>query len=79
MSVTYIQSCFNRAKAQGASHMIMVCDTFDYEDYPVFVQSDLDVREEVRRMDGKNMQRVMEVYKISLGWEAQSVGIVFNY
>ena len=28
---------FEEGVEEGASHMIVVCDTFDYEDYPVFV------------------------------------------
>ena len=32
-----IRRWLKEAKAKGATHMIVVCDTFDHEDYPVFV------------------------------------------
>jgi hypothetical protein len=79
MSLSYIKSCFKRAKSQGASHMIMVVDTFNYEDYPVFVMPWEDVQKRVNEMNSKNMQKVMEVYDVSLGWDRQSQGKVFNF
>jgi hypothetical protein len=50
--------------------MVIVCDTFDWEDYPVFVGPDEDV---VQVADNyrKNMQRVMEVYQLDLDKELQ--------
>jgi hypothetical protein len=29
----------DRGKAQGATHVIVVCDTFDWDDYPVFAHA----------------------------------------
>ncbi len=60
-----IQGWFERGVAKGASHMIVVCDTFDHDDYPVFVEPDEDVRGKIDEYSGKNMQRVMEVYRLS--------------
>ena len=82
-SVSTLKSWFERGVAQEATHMIVVCDTFDWDDYPVYILPDEDksVRERYNEFNGKNMQKVMEVYKISLGWEAQSQpgGRVFNF
>jgi hypothetical protein len=50
---------------RGATHMIVVCDTFDHDDYPVYVMPDEDVHKKESEYSGKNMQRVMEVYKLS--------------
>jgi len=47
---------------RNITHMIVVCDTFDYDDYPVYVSSLENVREVFNEYDGKNMQQVMEVY-----------------
>lgn len=47
-----------------ATHMIVVCDTFDYEDYPVYVMKGQNVYEVQANYTGKNMQRVMEVYNL---------------
>ncbi len=60
--------------------MIIVCDTFDYEDYPVYVTSEQDVRKVKEGFDGKNMQKVMEVYKLSMDIEEQLAQTrSFNY
>jgi len=53
------------------THMIVVCDTFSWEDYPVFVTRDQDVREVEAEYDDVNMQRIMEVYSLSMDIEKQ--------
>lgn len=55
---------FDRGVAQKATHMIVVCDTLDHEDYPCFANGDADAIEQHSYYDGKNMQRVMEVYDL---------------
>lgn len=55
----------DRAREQDATHMIVVCDTFSCEDYPVFVKKGEDAREKAGKFDGPNMQKVMEVYDLS--------------
>lgn len=67
-----IKAWFEEAEAEGATHMLVVCDTFDWEDYPVSVMPGQDPHEVAKRYDDTNMQRIMECYKISLGWEPQS-------
>lgn len=42
----------------GATHMVVKCDTFDWEDYPIFVMPDEDVRE----IANKKGDQLMEVY-----------------
>jgi hypothetical protein len=44
------------------THMIVVCDDFDWEDYPVYVSKHEDVRKKKAEFAEKSMQRVMEVY-----------------
>jgi hypothetical protein len=51
--------------------MIVVCDDFDYEDYPVWVKPGEDCREAAAEYDGKSMQRVMEVYCLSMDRDFQ--------
>jgi hypothetical protein len=48
--------------------MVVVCDTFDYEDYPVFCTASECIE---RVEDPGSMQRVMEVYDLSMDLEAQ--------
>jgi len=47
-----------------ATHLIIVCDTFDWEDYPVYVMSGEDARTKYNHYHGPNMQKVMEVYNL---------------
>ena len=62
------------------THMIVICDSFSYEDYPVFVSNDKDVREVVQKYNEKNMQRIMEVYNLGMGIESQlNERRAFNY
>lgn len=66
-----IRLWFDRAKNDGATHMIVVCDTYDWDDYPVLVYPGENVREAYDSHNGRNMQKVMEVYDLSMDREAQ--------
>jgi len=61
-----ISTWFDEGVAEGATHMIVVCDTFDWEDYPVFVKEDENVRAIEKQYSGPNMQKVMEVYNLKM-------------
>ncbi len=54
-----------------ATHVIVVCDTFDHSDYPVFVSSSEDVREKERKYKNIRLQRVMEIYNLSMSLDDQ--------
>jgi len=56
---------------KSLTHVIIVCDTFDWEDYPVYVSSSDDVRKIYGKYDGRNMQKVMEVYSLNKNLEEQ--------
>lgn len=60
-----------RAKEEGATHVIIACDTFSWTDYPVYVQKTHQVKELVAGLDEKNMQKVMEVYNLALPIDSQ--------
>jgi hypothetical protein len=62
---------FDRGVEIGATHMIIVCDTFEWEDYPAYVMANENVFEVKKEYDGKNMQKIMEVYKLDLSKEMQ--------
>ena len=55
-----------RAQKEGAAYLIVACDTYDYENYPVFVKTDDEFWAEYRRIAGGSMQKVDEVYDLSL-------------
>lgn len=61
------------------THMIVVCDTYDYEDYPVYVSKVENVRDKRNSYNG-NMQRVMEVYSKNHDRQEQLRAMrTFNY
>jgi hypothetical protein len=75
-----IKEWFEQGVKQGASHMIVMCDTFDWDDYPVYVTPPVDARKTVEAKNGNNMQKVMEVYNLALPMEAQlDERRAFNY
>jgi hypothetical protein len=52
--------------------MLVVCDTFDYDDYPVYVKPGEDPRQKAETYQrGENMQRLMECYSLSMSKEDQ--------
>lgn len=68
-----IRSWLESGKERGATHVIVVCDTFDWEDYPVYVMKDEKIQERYDHFNGKDMQKVMEVYNLSMPIEPQLV------
>jgi hypothetical protein len=59
-----ISEWFDEGVKKGATHMLVVCDTFEYEDYPVYVMPGQSAVMEASNRDGKNMQKVMECYRL---------------
>ena len=49
------------------SHVLIVCDTFDYDDYVVYVKKGEDIHKKVQYYnDFMQMRRIMEIYNYSL-------------
>jgi len=48
--------------------LIVACDTFSFEDYPVYVMPGEDVRERCKLGE---MQSIMEVYNLSMDLDKQ--------
>jgi hypothetical protein len=61
---------FDEGIKANQKYMIVVCDTFDYKDYPVYTGED-NFKEQYQKHDGVNMQRIMEVYDLSKNKPAQ--------
>lgn len=71
---------FNHGVEKGATHMIVVVDTFDHEDYPVYVMPGEDARTKADDYGKRSMQRVMEVYNLSMDRARQMSQVrAFNY
>lgn len=67
MAASYddVQRWIKDGKEMGATHIISVCDTFDWDDYPVYVMPGSDLEEMKKHYDGTNMQRINEVIDLS--------------
>lgn len=65
-----ISEWFDRGVAEGATHMLVVCDTYDWEDYPVYVRKEENAREK-GKLYSVDMQSVMECYNLSLPKQEQ--------
>ena len=57
-----ISKWYDEGIKSGKVYMLVVCDTYDYEDYPAYCES----LEDARRLSNNpgQMQKVMEVYKL---------------
>lgn len=67
-----IERWFDDGVNNNKDFMIVVCDTFDHEDYPVYVSGDREAcqsRYEYYRKEP--MQRVMEVYDLKCDRRSQ--------
>lgn len=63
---------FKAGVEKGATHMIVVCDTFDWEDYPVYVTPGEDVHKAAQKYSNESrMSRVMEVYALHMDMDEQ--------
>ena len=74
MSKKTTQEWFQEGVKEGASHMIVVCDTFEYEDYPVYIKPEEDFWKAYESYDEVNMQHIMEVYDLAKEFEEQFDG-----
>ena len=64
-----IHRWLDEGKKKGATHMIVVCDTFDYDDYPKYVMPGMDIHEVTGNLG--SMQSLMEVYSYALPLDEQ--------
>lgn len=50
-------------KKQKAEYLIIACDTFDFDNYPVYC-SQANLEKEKRRISGSSMQKIDEVIEL---------------
>jgi hypothetical protein len=75
-----IKEWFLRGKKNNKTHLIVVCDTFDFENYPVYVSQEEDISAIESKYLWKNMQQVMEVYNLKKDMDKQlKMERSFNY
>lgn len=56
-----------KAIIKGSRYLVSVCDTFDYDDYPVYCKDEEELEEAKAKYDGSNMQRINEVIDMEEG------------
>lgn len=61
-----ISRWFDEGVHRRATHLIVVCDTFDMEDYPIYCTSDADCITSYRFYETANLQKVVEVYDLRM-------------
>lgn len=67
-----IEEWFNIGREKKATHMFVICDSFDHSDYPVYVmrgESPSQVQAQTCRPN--NMQRLMECYALHKDFDQQ--------
>jgi hypothetical protein len=75
-----ISAWFDQGVRQGATHMLVVSDSFSYEYYPAYVEKGQDPRKNEQELNAESMQGVIEVYNLSLPKEPQlAEGRARNY
>jgi hypothetical protein len=66
-----IREWLERGKREHAAFMLVVCDTFDWKDYPVYIKTKAELAPKAKSMHAPNMQKVMECYDLSIDFEQQ--------
>lgn len=61
-----IDKWFDDGKEAGAEYMVVVTDTFDYEDHPVYCSSKLDVVRVQMKVDETRYEQVQEIYNLKM-------------
>lgn len=63
------------AIAGKCEFIISVCDTFDWDDYPVYCKDEAELRERYPNYSGQNMQRVNEIIQIIDGQAIENLSL----
>ena len=60
-----VNGWIQRAINNKCQYIISVCDTYDWDDYPVFCENKGQVLKESIQYNGVNMQRINEIIRIN--------------
>lgn len=66
-----IERMIKNGVSQNATHLIVACDTYDYDNYPVYAFSDAECISEYKRIINQSMQSVDEVYDLRMDINSQ--------
>ena len=65
-----IRDWFEKGVEQGKTHMVVYCDTFDWEDFPVYCES-AEAARKLHAAPNANMETIEEIYNLSGNMEEQ--------
>ncbi len=68
-SIQDLRNWFRHGAASGHKYMVVLCDTYDWEDYARYANSEEGAREIVNNPG--DMTRVMEVYDLEASMDLQ--------
>ena len=57
------------SRSESPRYMLVVCDTFSFENYPVYCRKDL-IKDALKRYS-QDMQKIMEVYDLKKSLDEQ--------
>lgn len=63
-SINDLRRWLKQGKDKKASHMMIICDTFDWKEYPIYVMPTQIAKDIYNSFHMKNEQKVMEVYNL---------------
>ena len=67
-----IQLWFREGQSKDAHHMLVITDTYEYEDYPVYVMKNEDTKKKIKEVREESEMRVIqEIYDLSLDMNTQ--------
>jgi len=66
-----IERWLDSAKEKGASHLIVAVDTYNHDNYPVYVGYNEDINKEIERVESGQLQGIDEVYNMSMDIDEQ--------
>lgn len=68
-----IERWFDQGAEKGAKWMLVVCDTYDHEDYPAYHHDKDKCKEAIARLRSgqESMQKLMECYDLTKGKAGQ--------
>lgn len=78
-TVDDLKQWFKEGKQEKAAYMIIVCDTFSYEDFPIYCKSKLTLEKEMAHRTGSPMSRIMEVYDLKKPFDKQPMSGKFAW
>lgn len=61
-----IKAWIKSGKESGYHYLIVACDTFDYEDYPIFIKDKVEVDRRIGELDQRSMQDYHHVFDLSI-------------